>query len=367
MRMLEIQKNVNLRDYSTLCVGGPAEEFVVCRTSDEIAEALVYAREKKKKVHLLGGGSNTIFLDGGFAGLVIRILNRGIEIVEERVAGENSLLFRVNAGEPFDDFVRLTTERGLFGLEPLSGIPGDVGAAPIQNIGAYGREVKDLIEKIVCLDRESLEEVEFGAADCRFSYRSSAFKKELRDRFVILQVVFRLRKNGEPLLRYPELRRKVEEEFSSNNQIRSSAIRSAVLALRKKKSMVIDPADPDSRSVGSFFLNPSLSQPELNDFYQRLDRSGIDRNRIGVFEVDDGFRVSAASLVEAAGFDRGYERNGAAISKSHALALVNRNCGSDEILSLASLIETEVMGRFNIHLQREPVVVGESSSDFTIV
>jgi UDP-N-acetylmuramate dehydrogenase len=252
--------------------------------------------------------------------------------------------------------------KGLQGLECLSGIPGCAGATPIQNVGAYGQEVADTIVTVQALDRRTLEPVEFDAAECRFGYRTSRFKATAdRDRYIITRVAYRLRTAGAPALRYPELRRAVEAspDFASLTPTAAlQAVRTTVLALRRGKSMVIDPADPESRSVGSFFMNPVLDDLAMQRVRGRWAASG-GAGEVPFFPAGDGrAKVPAAWLVEQAGFPRGTERAGVGVSRNHALALVNRGGTTHALLALAAEITEAVEARFGIALEREPVYLG---------
>ncbi|MEK9137241.1 MAG: UDP-N-acetylmuramate dehydrogenase, partial [Bacteroidota bacterium] len=249
---LRIQSDVLLSDLTTIHLGGRARYFAACRAIDDIREALAFAREKSIRVCVLGGGSNVIFADEGFDGLVIHIETSGVAVQDD----EDATMISAAAGEGWDPFIERCIEKGLGGIECLSGIPGLVGATPIQNVGAYGQEVCDTIVSVRALDRETLDVVEFPNRDCGFGYRQSRFKSTDADRFVISDVKFRLRKHGRPEIRYPELQRFIASTADLNSLPDGEPIlraaREAVITLRRRKSMVIDPRDPNSRSVGSF-------------------------------------------------------------------------------------------------------------------
>lgn len=348
-----LEENVALSGYSTIGLGGTARYLAVCRSEEEILQALDFARSRRLRVQVLGGGSNTLFADGGFNGLVIRVALRGVSYQED---GEWCFV-PAAAGEDWSSFVQGCLQRGLAGLECLSGIPGLVGATPIQNVGAYGQEVGDTIVSVNALNRDSLETVTFEAADCQFGYRQSRFKGKDRDRFVVTGVTFRLQRNGVPTIRYPELRKYLESaiDLRTPGAGRASleAVAGAVIALRKKKSMVIDPLDSQSKSLGSFFMNPVL--PE--DAFSRLQERNGD---VPSFPAQGGIKVPAAWLVEHAGFHRGYRLGAAAISANHALALVNLGTTTAELLALARRIQEGVRQQFDISLEMEPVVVPQA-------
>ncbi|MBI3395536.1 MAG: UDP-N-acetylmuramate dehydrogenase, partial [Spirochaetia bacterium] len=259
-----------------------------------------------------------------------------------------------------DAFVLFCVQKGWSGVECLSGIPGSVGAVPVQNVGAYGQEVSETIESVTVIDRTTLQTDVIRAADCGFAYRSSIFKNQAgRDRFVVIGVQFRLKPGGIPQIRYAEL----DREFSKCDPVQREAaplavVRECVLKLRRRKSMVIDPLDPNTRSVGSFFLNPVVSHAD----FDRLRALWLREHPEAVvpsFPAPGGqVKLSAAWLVEQAGFSKGFVSGGAGLSTNHALALINRGGGSGDILALASRIEKAVEALFNVRLQREPVLVG---------
>ncbi|MBN1483354.1 MAG: UDP-N-acetylmuramate dehydrogenase [Chloroflexia bacterium] len=351
-----LERDVPLSDYSTIALGGPARYFLRCRSVEQVREGLIWAQEQALPVQVLGGGSNTIFADTGFSGLVLKIELSGIDLRERGATVEVTAA----AGQDWDGLVQWCIERDLAGLECLSGIPGSVGATPIQNVGAYGQEVGDTLVSLRALDRQSLERVEFSAADCRLSYRQSRFKRQDRDRYVILEVGFGLRRGGRPTLRYAELERRLRQradlEVLPAGRPALQAAREAVLALRRDKSMLADPDDPCARSVGSFFLNPVLSPPALEQVRLRWRCSG-GTDEIPVFPAPAGLKVPAAWLVERAGFPRGYRRGGVGVSPQHALALVNYGGTTAELLALAGEIQAGVQDTFGLHLEIEPTIV----------
>ena len=355
-----VREDVLLAPHTTLGVGGRARYFAECRSTAEVRDCLVWARERKLQVQVMGGGSNILFADEGFGGLVLKVALRGVAYADQ---GE-WVLMRSGAGEDWDRLVRDCIRRGLGGIECLSGIPGLVGATPVQNVGAYGQEVKETVVRVEAIERETLAEVAFTNAECGFSYRQSRFKSEDRDRHIITMVSFRLRPRARACLRYPELQRHVREsadlERLESGAPVLGAVRRAVLELRRGKSMVLDPADPNARSAGSFFLNPVLSREEFGEFKERCIAAGCG-GEMPVFETSEGLKVAAAWLVERAGFHKSYRRGGVGISSNHALALVNRGGGScRELVELSDDIQRQVYEKFAVRLEREPVVVEAS-------
>ena len=354
-KLAEFRAEVPLADLTTIHLGGNAQYFIICRTLDEITSAVNFFQTTGFSLVVLGGGSNMVFPDNGFRGLVLKVDLRGVRFED---AGDSTIATAA-AGETWDDLVRSSVEKGLAGIECLSGIPGSVGATPIQNVGAYGQEVKDTIVSVKALDRKSLELVEFSAADCRFGYRRSRFKVEDRNRFVVVEVSYKLTRGGEPSLKYAELKSYIESNKESrgieNAERKLFSVREAVIALRRKKSMVIDPKDPNSRSVGSFFVNPVLNEPEHEKFLERVRLHGL--GPAPSFRSAEGIKVPAAWLVENTGFHKGHRAGGVGISTNHALALVNYSGTTEELLKLASEIEKRVLDRFGIKLEREAVIV----------
>jgi UDP-N-acetylmuramate dehydrogenase len=332
---------VDLAELTTLRLGGPAARFVEARTEAELVAAV---REAEPPLLVLGGGSNVVIGDAGFPGTVVHVATRGIER-----SGE---LLVVQAGESWDPLVEVCVQEGRQGFECLSGIPGSTGATPIQNVGAYGQEVAETVEWVHVLDRERDAVHELPAAECGFAYRHSVFKGS--DRWVVLAVAFRLpssERSGP--LRYAELCRRLGIEPGARAPLRD--VREAVLALRRGKGMVVDPADPDSVSAGSFFTNPVLSAA---GYAALAERAGEPPP--GWPEPDGRVKTSAAWLIERAGFRRGYARGRAAISSKHTLALTNRGgASSAELVGLAREIAAGVRERFGVEIRPEPVFIGE--------
>ena len=351
------REHVFLAPHTTVGLGGRARYFSTCTSVQEIQQSLIWAEERDMPVQVLGGGSNIVFADAGFDGLVVKVDLRGVYFDEQ---GEWCVV-RTQAGEDWDRLVQLCIDRGLGGIECLSGIPGLAGATPMQNVGAYGQEVGEVITSVKALDRTTGEVVEFAREACDFAYRQSRFKRQDRDRFILVEVSYRLQRNGRPHLRYAELKRHVEETVDldglESGRAALQAVRRAVLDLRRRKSMVVDVADPNSRSVGSFFLNPVVSQGQFVEIEKRWAAMGGE-GEVPSFVSDEGIKVPAAWLVERAGFARGLRRGGVGVSENHALALVNWDGTARELLALAEEIRGGVADKFGVQLEREPVVVG---------
>jgi UDP-N-acetylmuramate dehydrogenase len=336
--------NVVLAPYTTMGLGGPARWFARCTSGEELRATLLFAQREGLPVQVFSGGSNIIFADEGFDGVVLNVALRGFRAEESR---EDAVL-TVGSGEPWDSVVERAAGKGWGGIECLSGIPGSTGGTPVQNVGAYGQEVGETLTSIRALDRRSLEEREFQRDECGFGYRESRFKGSDTDLFIITEVRFRLKRNLEPEIRYPELARELEMTGGAG-RLTPDRVRAAIIALRRRKSMVVDTADENSRSAGSFFTNPVVTKTffevNLNNF------------PIPAFPVPGGFKLSAAWLVEHSGFPKGFRRGGAGISEHHALAIVNRGGSAADVMALAGEMEEGVYGKFGIRLAREPVVV----------
>jgi len=348
----QISENVDLATLTTLGIGGPARYFVEAFDRERLRFGLGWAAEHGLPVFVLGGGSNVIIADDGFPGLVVRISLRDIEAEESGA----DVLVRAAAGEEWDRFVARCVQTGLAGIECLSGIPGRVGATPIQNVGAYGQEVADAIVDVEALDRTSLKVRWFSHAECGFGYRDSGFKRELADRYVILSVLYRLRHGDPAPSTYSDLAFLTAD---AGGAVSLTDVREAILAVRRRKGMVVNPDDPDTRSAGSFFLNPVLDEIAYETF-RELARRGPERYaEIPSFPGLEGTKLSAAWLIEHSGFSRGYRHGRVGISTKHALAIVNSEDGSArEVYELARSIQVAVRERFGVELVPEPRFVG---------
>lgn len=341
--------DVPLAPLTTLGVGGRARRFAWIASEPELHEALAEATSDGEPVLVLGGGSNLVIRDGGWDGLVVRLALPGIAI---RWDGDTAIVTAA-AGVVWDDLVAQMVEAQLAGVECLSGIPGLVGATPMQNVGAYGQEVADTIASVRVLDRQTGEVDTLLAAACGFAYRTSVFKGH--DRWIVLEVQFRFARTTESApIRYPELARALGIEDGGRAPL--AEVRRTVIALRRGKGMVVDPEDPESRSAGSFFTNPIVSAAALAQVEACLP-AGTTMPR---FAAADGHtKLSAGWLIERAGFTRGYTVGRVGISRKHALALVNRGeATAGELLALAREIQDGVRDRLGVELVPEPVIVG---------
>jgi UDP-N-acetylmuramate dehydrogenase len=343
------ETNVPLAPLTTIGIGGPARYFVRARSVDEISDALAWARAHAQKIFVLGGGSNLLISDSGFDGLVLQIDLRGITI--EWNEGSHAMV-KVAAGEVWDEFVKFAVMRAWAGIECLAGIPGSAGATPIQNVGAYGQEVSETIARVEALDRTSGRVVWFTNEECQFGYRSSLFKNVERDRYIIVSVTFRLKRGGAASVKYPELQKYVEEHRIAPDDLRG--VRGAVVTIRKRKGMVLDPRDPDTRSDGSFFMNPVIAREQYETFRQLAP----DAPHFPAGEGDD-VKLSAAWLIERAGFAKGFVHKNVGLSTKHTLAIVNRGGGTAaEVLELVAMVQERVRERFGIEIHPEPNFIG---------
>jgi len=340
-----ISSNHDLQPLNTLAVPAKAARYVQVTDEASLMDALRFAGEQRLPVLVLGGGSNVV-LPARFDGLVIQVAIKGIELVAE---DDEHVLIRAGAGEVWQDLVEHTLRKNWFGLENLSLIPGTVGAAPIQNIGAYGVELDTVFDSLTAIRRQDLEPLAFDKAACEFSYRDSIFKRSLRDAVVITSVTFRLRKHGELNISYAPLR----EALSSirGERLTPRAVSDAVIAIRRSK--LPDPAEIPN--AGSFFKNPIVSKDE----YESLKR---DYPELVSFPAGEGrMKLAAGWLLEKAGW-RGHQQEGVGMHAAQALVLVNPGHREGEyVLAYAQRIQQDVRERFGVTLEREPVAYTEQS------
>ena len=355
-KQVELQENVALAPYTTLNIGGPARFFAAVHAQADLLEAIHFARANRLPIFTLGGGSNLVVPDHGFPGLVLHI-----DLPESIVRTDlhDKVLFDVSAGTGWDALVRHICEQNLCGMECLAGIPGLTGGAPIQNIGAYGQEVSETIDQVTAVDLETLAEVTFSNAECAFAYRRSLFNSTQRNRFIVTSVRFRMDPAATPSLDYADL---ASLRATSPTPL---DVYHAVRAIRDRKGMLIDPAHPhpDSRSAGSFFKNPVVPASALGNIAEVLSLTPAE---IPHWPADSGrVKLSAAWLIERAGFPKGFRRGPAGISTRHTLALVNAagNATCAQLLALRDLIILTVEDRFGITLHQEPVLLEPASAE----
>ncbi|EKJ87580.1 UDP-N-acetylmuramate dehydrogenase [Leptospira meyeri] len=360
-----VQNNIPLAPFTTLGLGGEADYFISIKTKEDLLKALEFSKTQNQTFYILGGGSNTIFRDSGFPGVVFQMQIPGIRCLD---TNDDYTFYQVGAGVPWDQFVEYTVKQGLAGIECLSGIPGSVGASPIQNIGAYGQEVKDSIVNVECMNQFG-ELVTISNEDCKFRYRNSEFKSGIYKEHIVVSVTFQLSKLSPPCFRYPEVQKAwekidLEKSFSNNDKKTSmdqrifqlEAVRNLVIDLRRKKSMVLDENDPNTRSVGSFFMNPILSEKEVVSFLENARKSGFGNPPI--YPERAGFKkLSAAWLIENSGIQKGSKYpGGVGISENHCLGLINIAGTTTALLEMAESVRQRVFETFFVRLEMEPVV-----------
>jgi UDP-N-acetylmuramate dehydrogenase len=343
-----------LSELTTLRVGGPARELLSPATTAELVAAAQDTWGRNEPWFALGGGSNLLVADEGFDGTVIRVLTKGIEAADSGSdANDATQIVRVLAGEPWDAVVAFAVEHGLSGVEALSGIPGSAGAAPVQNIGAYGQELSEVLESVDFLDEESRERVILTAAELELGYRTSSLKRGRRG--IVLSLDLKLGRSGSSApIAYDQLAAKLGVAVGDSAPL--ADVRNAVLALRASKGMVLDPADRDSVSAGSFFTNPIVSENFARGLPQDAPRWILDPDA-----PESAVKVSAAWLIEHAGIRRGFSLPGsrAAVSSKHTLALVNTGSATaEDVAELARYIHLRVLSQFGIMLQPEPQLIG---------
>ncbi|MDX6417837.1 MAG: UDP-N-acetylmuramate dehydrogenase [Trebonia sp.] len=361
-----------LAGYTTLGVGGPARDFVSADTERSLIGAVRSADTAGEPVLLIGSGSNLVIADAGFPGTVIHVNTRGLTFVD---AGDGAVDITVAAGADWDDVVAAAVAEGLAGLEPLSGIPGRAGATPIQNVGAYGREVAEIITAVRVYDRQEDQIRIIPNESCRFSYRTSLFKSGRPEalvslpsgtrsqaagqpRYVVLDVTFRLAR--QPLsapVRYAELASELGVEMGEQAAV--SEVRAAVIKIRSRKGMVLNPGDPDTRSAGSFFTNPVITAEEFAGVERAATARGV--GPVPHFPAGEGrVKVPAAWLIERSGFGKGYGAPGRArVSSKHTLALVNAGeATTADLLALAREIVSGVQAAYGVTLTPEPILIG---------
>ena len=347
---MTIQENIPLAPLTTLHVGGPARYFALARREDEVREAVDFAKARQLALFVLGGGSNLVIADSGWPGLVLRIGVGGITSESSR----DAVLFSVGAGHDWDEFVAQTVAQNCAGIECLSGIPGSVGGTPVQNVGAYGQQVSDTIESVQALDTKGNRMVVLPKPACGFRYRSSIFNIGEPGRYIILRVNYRLKRGGAPSLKYADLQKHFAEAKTPPSL---AAVREAVREIRRGKGMLIVPGDEESRSAGSFFKNPVLSEQQFQELAVHAQAKGLTIPSYPALEAQR--KISAAWLVEHSGFAKGFRLGRAAISSKHALALINAgDAGASDILRLKEAIQRGVQSEWGIALDPEPVMVG---------
>jgi len=351
---LAIQENIPLAGFTTFGVGGPAHRFVEVTTLEEAVQALAFASEQELPLFILGGGSNLLISDNGFPGLVILNRIKGFSVARD----DDSVLVTAGGGEDWQDFADLCAAEGWQGIECLAGIPGTVGASPVQNIGAYGQEVSQSIVQVEALQTARGKAVHFGKEQCGFGYRGSIFNSIEAGRNLITGVTFRLLPGGAPHIAYREL----EERLASNIAPTLGDVRDAVLAIREGKGLLIREGFEYFKSAGSFFKNPVVTAEEYKSIARVVEGAGGFAN--WAWPMESGtVKISAACLIQCAGFHRGHRKGAVGISPHHSLIMVNfGGASAREIIGFATAVRQCVYDRFGVPLIPEVCLIGFDGS-----
>ncbi len=333
-----------LSHYTTLGVGGQARNFVVADDERTLISTVAECDARGEPVLIIGGGSNLVIADEGFDGTAVLVRTHGLTSDVDSCSGA---MVTVAAGEPWDEVVAHCVRKEWAGIEALSGIPGSIGATPIQNVGAYGQQVSDVIARVRTWDRRKGTQQTLSAAECGFGYRTSVFRQDL-GRYLILDVTMQLNLSARSApVHYQDLVSYLAADTGDRHAI--DQLRAAVLAVRRGKGMVLDPGDPDTRSTGSFFTNPILTTAAAQGLPQSAPRYSAGEGLV---------KTSAAWLIQEAGFTRGFGNDRASISSKHTLALTNRgNASATDVLELARVIRAGVQSTFGVTLEPEPILV----------
>lgn len=352
---IDIRENEPLAALTTFGVGGPARYFVQVSSEEEAVAAVAFAREKGVEFLTLGGGSNVLISDEGFSGLVILNRIKGLSVVEE---GDDTVLVTVGGGEDWQDFTDLCVAREWQGVECLAGIPGTVGASPIQNIGAYGQEVAEVVLRVRCLDLATGRVVTFDKEECAFRYRESIFNTREAGKYLVLSVTFNLKKSGVPVIKYREL----EERLSGIPSPSLADVRDAVIAIRADKGVLVRTGYESFKSAGSFFKNPIITQAQFKYIESIVAQDEGSTNWAWPLPNGD-VKVSAAWLIQRSGFDRGHRKGKVGLSPHHTLILINGDGASArEIVDFAADIQQRILDRFGVLLKPETPLIGFQSS-----
>jgi UDP-N-acetylmuramate dehydrogenase len=350
---MQIQENVLLAPYTTFKIGGPARFFCVVGDQFDALEAYEFAAKKNLKTFVLGGGSNILVSDRGFDGLVIKVVNKGIEILSQ---ANNQVLLKVASGEVWDEVVSFSVKNNWWGIENLSHIPGSTGAIAVQNVGAYGQEASKVIESVTVFDKETHQILAFKPEDCGFEYRKSIFNSNARGKYIIFNITFKLQKDGMPNLSYRDLKAKFEDKDPSLDQLRS-----AVIEIRNKKFPF--PTQAKKGNAGSFFKNPVLNQENYDVLKELIGKNfGDDKaSELGKkkFEENEQIKVPAAFLIELCNLKE-LKFGGAAINPNQPLVIFNEigTATATDVLTLASEVQKTVTAKTGIELKFEPELIG---------
>ena len=353
---LEIRENYPLKELTTFGLGGPARYFAVAENEDDVVEALDFAERRKLPIFVLGGGSNVLVSDAGFPGIVILVR---IKDFRSRLEGEHCFVY-AGAGEEWQNFADRCVSSNWQGVECLAGIPGTVGAAPVQNIGAYGQDVAETIAGVRAIGIDTGKAVFFSNEECAFAYRKSIFNSVSAGKYIITGVTFRLKLNGAPAIRYREL----EKHFEGSRAVTLQQVSEAVIAIRDAKGLLVRKGHESFMSAGSFFKNPVVSADMFREIDGLVQKSGGCSNWAWPL-VSGDMKLSAACLILRAGFNPGFRKGNAGISPNHSLIIINLGgANSQEIADFAREIQKKVKKLFGVFLRPEIRPVGVSSSLF---
>ena len=340
---MEFLKDYGLAELTTIKIGGKADYFCIVHSEQELREAWAKARQAGWPIMMLGNGSNVVISDAGFQGLVIRNQIMGLEF---RPDGE----VLVGAGENWDEVVAASAKKRLAGIECLSGIPGSAGGGVVQNIGAYGQTLGDVVVRVQALETATGSMREFAAAECNFEYRNSLFKRQ-SNQYLVTQLTLCLQPNGTPHAEYPEIQKIAKERGGLNLE----QLREQILAIRAKKGYLIMPGIDSYNTAGSFFKNPVVGAEKFEELKPLLGDQSLNR----FWPVANGVKLAAAFLVQEAGFPKGYRTGRVGISPKHALSIVNfGGAASAEVTALAAEIKTAVAAKFGVELEEEILYIG---------
>ncbi|MEK7203845.1 MAG: UDP-N-acetylmuramate dehydrogenase [Patescibacteria group bacterium] len=338
MKIIKTRRNYPLKKLTTMKIGGPAKYFCEVSKETELAEVLKFTQKNNLPVFILGGGSNVLINDKGFDGLVIFNRIKGIDTKTDGTVTANS-------GENWDELVQLCVENNFAGVECLSGIPGSVGGAVVQNIGAYGQTLEDVVSKVYTLEMPSGKTKVFSAKECKFAYRNSLFKKS-SNKYFVLKVELKLSPNGRPTTAYPQVKKHFENKPSPN----LADLRRFIIRLRASKGYLIMPGYKCYKTAGSFFKNPVISQEQFEKIKPIFGDADLNR----FWETPNGIKVAAAYLIEQAGFKKGYQDGKAGISPKHSLSVINLgNAKASDITGLTEKIKNVVYKKFGVKLDEE--------------
>jgi len=356
LNTIDMRENVSLADLTTFAVGGPARFFVEISCENDAVAALAFARDRGLEYIVLGGGSNVLISDEGFPGLVILNRIKGLSVEDQG----GTVLVTVGGGEDWQDFVDLCVEQDWQGVECLAGIPGTVGASPIQNVGAYGQEVSQVIARVRCLETASGTVVTFENEECAFRYRESIFNTREAGNYLVVSVTYTLVRGGAPLFTYREL----EERLSTISSPTLAEVRDAVIAVRAGKGVLIKTGYESFKCAGSFFKNPIVKGTQFKGIEALVAAEEGATNWSWPLPSGD-VKISAAYLIQRAGFNRGYRTGKVGISPYHTLILINGDGASArEIVAFAAEVQQRVLDRFGVQLQPEARLIGFSPSPF---